>query len=924
MNLYILSFIKKLGSTQKLTLLNSHKNIKLVSFHTTSITFNEKVKIQLENEINKNLLEEAEINKQIKVSSRLNRKIVKKEEKNSIRLSRLRKKLVRKWRWNKSKLSRLDFKFRVNVLAKIYKQIKSINRSKIKSRLRSNIASKLGRFINYSQYYNIKSINKVSSLLSDYNYALLIKKVKINQTKLTTLNKLNTLKIADKILNVSLNNSKNNRNNITSLDRLWTQEKSSLVQNYNIANIKKLNLEENICNKKTADTKEGTKPYSELNFTKALSLSNNKIKLSLYLYHIYLKTQYLKNIERIKYLSSASSLGLKTLSYFETVKGFMGRSLNYNNQLLYHSKLINYNFSNINSKFNILGGNNYIENLLKDLFYVVSSIISQPIFIIRQDKLIIRLFLFLSPKISNKLNTSLNNKKQNSKFSNKVRNSKNPLISKNFKERYWNNLNQIKLMSYNSSLNQLRLKKEIKGLDILEFSHTGDLLLENSSTDNMKKINSILLHKNYLKNREYLIKTNYKNYSAYLQLILSQLYFSYFYPQTNKIPLISRPVHYNTDEKLVINNIKSSFLKLQNYLIFKRCNIILNSNSQKINKYNKFNLLNRIKFFLFEKKNLSSRSLNWTQTKKRQMFSHKNMSSVASIFKGKNKYNKKTLSKLNKLSFSNFINWPLTESQIKIYTQFFNKINNKANLISANTDNSSMTSNFNHLKSLQRRDHILLKNVISGNLEIPNIKELNRKKSVVSFFTLFKNRLNKIVKLLSKILNIKVELEIVKVETPFQDSSMISQILGYNSKKWYFYRMWRTLLPKIGIQNPTQNLNYTIEKKEEDIERKLKGIIYEPTSYLPPLFNKNKLNSKFIGFKTINSNHNLSSYVSGISMKLAGRLMTQKMRPRFTVQMKQNGSLARVKVDYTEKSRFTSKNKRGAFSFTISIGHIIK
>jgi hypothetical protein len=919
MNLNILSFIKNLGSTQKLTGLNPHKNVKLVSFHTTSITFNEKSKIQLENEINKNLFGEVEVKRQIKLSSSLNRKIVKKEEKNTIRLSRLRKKLVRKWRWNKSKLSRLDFKFRVNVLTKIYKQIKAINRSKMKSRLRSNIVSKLGRFINYFQYYNIKSVNKVSSILSDYNYMLLIKKIKENQTKLTALKKLNTLNFADKLLNVSLKKSKKDRNNVTSFDQLWTQEKSSLVQNYNIANINKLNLEGNICNIKTDETKEGTKPYSELNFTKTLPLSKNKIKLSLFLYHTYLKIQYSKNMERIKYLS-------KTLSYFETVKGFMGRSINYNNQLLYHSKLITYNFSNINSKFNILGGNNYIENLLKDLFYVVSSIISKPIFIIRQDKLIIRLFLFLSPKISNKLNTSLNNKKQNYKFSNKLRNSKNPLISKNFKERYWNNLNQIKLMSYNSSLNQLGLKNEIKGSDVLEFSHTGDLLLENSSIDSMKNRNSILLHKNYLINREYFIKTNYKNYSAYLQLVLSQLYFSYFYPKTNKIPLISRPVHYknNTDEKLVINKIKSSFLKLQNYLIFKRCNVILNSNNQKRNKYNKFNLLNRIKFFLFEKKNLSSRSLNWAQTKNRQMFNHKNMSSVVTIFKGKNKYNKKTLNKLNKLSFSNFINWPLTESQIKIYTQFFNKINSKANLISLNTDNSSMTSNFNLLKSLQRRDHILLKNVTLGKLEIPNIKELNRKKSVVSFFTLFKNRLNKIVKLLSKILNIKVELEVVKVETPFQDSSMISQILGYNSKKWYFYRMWRTLLPKIGIQNPTQNLNYTIEKKEEDIERKLKGIIYEPTSYLPPLFNKNKLNSKFIGFKTINSNHNLSSYVSGISMKLAGRLMTQKMRPRFTVQMKQNGSLARVKVDYTEKSRYTSKNKRGAFSFTISIGHIIK
>ena len=76
----------------------------------------------------------------------------------------------------------------------------------------------------------------------------------------------------------------------------------------------------------------------------------------------------------MKYLSSASSLGLKTLSYFETVKGFVGRSLNFNNQLLYHSKLISYNFSKISNKFNILGGNNNIENLIKDLFYIISSL----------------------------------------------------------------------------------------------------------------------------------------------------------------------------------------------------------------------------------------------------------------------------------------------------------------------------------------------------------------------------------------------------------------------------------------------------------------------------------------------------------------------------------------------------------------------
>lgn len=67
----------------------------------------------------------------------------------------------------------------------------------------------------------------------------------------------------------------------------------------------------------------------------------------------------------------------------------------------------------------------------------------------------------------------------------------------------------------------------------------------------------------------------------------------------------------------------------------------------------------------------------------------------------------------------------------------------------------------------------------------------------------------------------------------------------------------------------------------------------------------------------------LSSYLSGMNVKLAGRLMTQSLRPRFTVQTLQEGSLARVKVNFIEKSRFTGKNKRGAYSFTITISHVI-
>jgi hypothetical protein len=110
------------------------------------------------------------------------------------------------------------------------------------------------------------------------------------------------------------------------------------------------------------------------------------------------------------------------------------------------------------------------------------------------------------------------------------------------------------------------------------------------------------------------------------------------------------------------------------------------------------------------------------------------------------------------------------------------------------------------------------------------------------------------------------------------------------------------------------------------IEGQIKSTLFRPTSYLPPLFKLSGLNSIFIKKDRLSmpSEPNLYySYLSGINVRLGGRLMTQGLRARFSVQTKQSGSLARFKVDLVEKSRFTGKNKRGAYSFTVTMSHVI-
>ena len=64
-----------------------------------------------------------------------------------------------------------------------------------------------------------------------------------------------------------------------------------------------------------------------------------------------------------------------------------------------------------------------------------------------------------------------------------------------------------------------------------------------------------------------------------------------------------------------------------------------------------------------------------------------------------------------------------------------------------------------------------------------------------------------------------------------------------------------------------------------------------------------------------------SSVLTGVNIKLGGRLMRGKIVPRRTVKKIQYGSLARSKSNYITTARITQKNKRGSFSFTVSIGH---
>lgn len=145
------------------------------------------------------------------------------------------------------------------------------------------------------------------------------------------------------------------------------------------------------------------------------------------------------------------------------------------------------------------------------------------------------------------------------------------------------------------------------------------------------------------------------------------------------------------------------------------------------------------------------------------------------------------------------------------------------------------------------------------------------------FLRIKKENLEELCALLSNLLFKPVQLEIVRLHYPFYDPNIFSNILDkltdYVKLRYVYNKLFKLAL----IKNPTK----LVQRKR--------------FSMLP-------------------------GYLSGINLKFAGRLPTQRIIPRKTVKSVEIGSISRNKAILVETARFTNKNRRGSFSITISTG----
>ena len=164
-----------------------------------------------------------------------------------------------------------------------------------------------------------------------------------------------------------------------------------------------------------------------------------------------------------------------------------------------------------------------------------------------------------------------------------------------------------------------------------------------------------------------------------------------------------------------------------------------------------------------------------------------------------------------------------------------------------------------------------------------NLKQARSERGAINTTKYLIKELNYLCINLSKLLKISVVFDLVELKGIQLEGNILANSIGI-------------ITDKIG-----RNFGFTANK------------FFSKTTIINPdkiNYNKNKING-----------NNDIAYYTGINIKLAGRLSRQSIIPRKTVKINQKGSLARQYTDFLTVSKYTAKNRKGIFCYTVTIGH---
>nr|YP_009504974.1 ribosomal protein S3 [Lyophyllum decastes]AWW14093.1 ribosomal protein S3 [Lyophyllum decastes] len=176
---------------------------------------------------------------------------------------------------------------------------------------------------------------------------------------------------------------------------------------------------------------------------------------------------------------------------------------------------------------------------------------------------------------------------------------------------------------------------------------------------------------------------------------------------------------------------------------------------------------------------------------------------------------------------------------------------------------------FNRKKKLKKQYSKFRKIKLNVRIKLRNLSNITLTK-------IFSNKFRNLSLILNKFFKKPVEFDLIRLHYPYNDSNILVNLLGIMINKIKLRIIIRRLFEKAVIKN------------------------------------LNKLNSNNVNI--------IPAFLSGITIRVAGRLLTHRVVPRQTVKTTRRGASAKGKINFKDVASYTNKNKRGAFSITVKSG----
>ena len=368
----------------------------------------------------------------------------------------------------------------------------------------------------------------------------------------------------------------------------------------------------------------------------------------------------------------------------------------------------------------------------------------------------------------------------------------------------------------------------------------------------------------------------------------------------NNLNNISKVLNTKTNEINKIINTKDSLSNLNSQIILEKntnknlslYNILVSNTNKGLSKLNYSNLNHLInkkgKYFSIGNKpmslNIFLKNFNINQIETNTEICNKNylrhyLNSLTNFeYKLANSnFNLYKFNKTNKQLFvmqkaSNFLNLSFNSMGCFISKPSFNLIytNNKIE----NNLNNNLNINLNTLKIVINLFYYVKTTQINGSsLPLDNNAKVLTDQFEKNFLFL--------TDYLTKLFNHEVELNLVRLYQPYQDSNILVQYLNSDSYNNKFIKLISKLFKNINLNNSSNKSNLL----------------------------SNETNSQF----------SYPSNISGVNIRLAGRPLNERIIPRLTVKRAQRGSFNRLNAKLITKSMFTDKTRKGAFNFTVTL-----